>query len=65
MGREADSVAKENEVSVNASDFYPLAYALVSAVGAYAAVRVEIRHLWRKLTEHDAELVRLRTKLER
>lgn len=41
--------------------------AVLSAVfaggGAYAAVRVEIRHLWRKIAEIERELLRLRNRV--
>ena len=37
--------------------------AVFSAGGAYAAVRIEFRHVWRKMAELEAEILRLRSRV--
>lgn len=43
----------------------PLLYALAAWGGAYAAVRVEIRHIWRKIGEMDKSISRAHERLDR
>ena len=38
--------------------------AIFAAGGAYAAVRMETRFLWRKIEEHERDIEHLRTKTE-
>lgn len=41
----------------------PILSAAFAAGGAYAAVRVELRHVWRKIHELNEEILRLRVKV--